>query len=651
MTAQNSFYDPARPGTILFLAILLMIMAAIPRLYQLGELGFYMDEETTAFASRSMAETGIPKMPSGMSYYRAFPLSWMNSISAKFFGADNELSYRLPAVIFGILTIPLIFLLSRPYVGTPVAFLAALLFAISELHIITSRQARMYAPFLFFYVAYAFSAFRWAKEDSFRSAALATVLFILTVSFHGLGIFGALIPLVALFVKGYSRTPQYKLITFSVLSGVAAYLFAKYINSAYGLWRNENSIASIGPDQAPFFTQLFPDSLLVIALGIAGLILGLWLGRCSIFSDDDNGWEFRIFARYLLASLFGIMAASGNLHAAFLSILLLVLLYPGNIFDYLKQAYKPVIAISGIAIFASTIVITDHGIVAGIKSLLIFPYPNWITLYAISPAITLLFITAMLYLAVEKKVIDKQNVVLLLVTALFPLILVGIFRKWAAARYMIEAYPFMLILSLYMLHLLLSKLFVFYRVVKEAPVVITMGLIILSGSLGGHGLIQAYKVGATDHEDHLNKYTFIFRIYPDHKAPGEFVAKHRKPDDIVVAEDALQQRWYAGKIDYWLRGPGSESGGRFTYKGKDQKLHDIYVNSIVVTPDVLRSIENNSTKRIWLITSAETYFDRNIHLKEYQLNWLENIESSYKPVFTGRDKITKVYCINCDILN
>jgi hypothetical protein len=461
-----------------------------------------------------------------------------------------------------------------------------------------------------------------------------------------------LIPLVTLFVKGYSRTSQYKLITFSILAGVTAHLFRKYsISSIYSLWHTENSIASADSSHAPFYTQLLPDSLLVIALGIAGLILGVWLGSNSSFNDGDNGWEFRILARYLLASLFGIMAATGNLHAAFLSILLLVLLYPGNIFDYLKQAYKPVIAISGIAIITSSIVITDLGVIAGIKSLLTFPYPNWITFYAISPGITLLFITAMIYLAGGKKGNDRQDVVLLLVTALFPLILVGIFRKWAAARYMIEAYPFMLILSAYMLHLLISKLFASFRVTRVAPAVITMGLIILSGFLGGHGLIQAYKVGATDHEDYLNKSTFIFRIYPDHKTPGEYVAKHRNPDDIVIAEDALQQRWYAGKVDYWLRGPGSESGGRFTYKGKDLKLHDIYVNSIVLTSDVLSSIENNSTKRIWVITSAETYFARDLNLKEYQLNWLENIESSYKPVYTGRDKITKVYCINCDSLN
>ena len=125
------------------IVLLLTIVAAIPRLYDLGDLGFYMDEETTAFASRSMAETGSPQMPSGMPYYRAISQTWLNSISAKTFGLDNEFSYRLPGALLGILTIPLIFLLVRVFTGTSIAFLVALLLALSEWHIITSRQARM----------------------------------------------------------------------------------------------------------------------------------------------------------------------------------------------------------------------------------------------------------------------------------------------------------------------------------------------------------------------------------------------------------------------------------------------------------------------------------------------------------------------------
>ena len=223
-TQQNGISRFINSNKILLLALLLTIVAALPRLYNLGELGFYMDEETTAFASRSMAETGTPQMPSGMPYYRAFLQTWLNSISAKTFGLDEEFSYRLPSAIFGILTIPLLFVFARPFVGVPIAFLASLLLSFSEWHIITSRQARMYVPMLFFYIAFTFSMLRWAQKDTLKHLLTAIFLFFATTSLHRIGVFAAFIPLIALFIPGYATTPQYKLILFSLIGGVTAYI-------------------------------------------------------------------------------------------------------------------------------------------------------------------------------------------------------------------------------------------------------------------------------------------------------------------------------------------------------------------------------------------------------------------------------------------
>ena len=150
MKSVNRFVGTYR---ISLLTLLLIIIAALPRMYQLGYLGFYGDEETTAFASRSIVEGKFPQMPSGMPYHRSLPDSWINSVSARIFGLDQEFSYRLPSAIFGILTVPLIFLIARSYVGLQIAFIAALLLSLSEWHIIISRLARMYSPFLFFYIA------------------------------------------------------------------------------------------------------------------------------------------------------------------------------------------------------------------------------------------------------------------------------------------------------------------------------------------------------------------------------------------------------------------------------------------------------------------------------------------------------------------
>ena len=649
---HNNISGFIRSYKIPLLVLLLTIVAALPRLYHLGDLGFYMDEETTAFASRSMAETGEPQMPSGMPYHRSLPHTWLNSISAKTFGLDNEYSYRLPSALFGILTIPLIFLLARPFTGTSIAFLAALLLALSEWHIITSRQARMYAPFLFFYVAASFSILRWAQRDTFWHMAISLILFIAAASFHNLGVFLAFIPLITLFIKDYATTPQYKLILFSVITGVSTYLYGKiFVGGPYTEWKEAYGIVASDTNTRELFLQYLNLTSMQLAQSITGFMLGIWLGIKSEFIDNTNGKEFRILARYSLAILLSILAATGHLHGALLSFLLLLLLYPEPLNHYLQKAWKPLLVISTVAAITAILTITEYGIIPGIKSLLMFPYPNWITLNELSSGITLLFISAMLYLAVIKKTASNTDIRILLVISLFPLILVGIFMKWAAARYLIEAYPFILIISAYALYTPAHKFFQQRYASAGALAFVFACLISLSGLLGGHGLISAYKVGTVDYGDRLNEAALIFPFYPDHKTPGEFVSMHRKTDDIVIAEDGLEQKWYAGKVDYWLRKYGSEFGGRFLYKGKDQKLHDIYVNSIVASAETLSTITNDKRHRIWLITSGETYSQRDIYLKEDQRQWIEHIESTHTPVFTGQDQITQVYCLNCDPVN
>ncbi len=632
------------------LVLLLTIIAALPRLYHLGDLGFYMDEETTAFASRSMAETGKPQMPSGMPYYRSLPHTWLNSISAKIFGLNNEYSYRLPGALFGILTIPLIFLLARPFTGTSIAFLAALLLAISEWHIITSRQARMYAPFLFFYVACSFSILRWARRDTSWYLAISIILFITAASFHKLGVFLAFIPLITLFIKDYATTPQYKLILFSIITGVATYLYGEIIvGGPYSQWKEAYGIVTTNAVASKSLLQHLTVTSLQLTQGITGFLLGIWLAMKSGFTDHTNGKEFRALARYSLATLIGGLAATGHLHGAFLSLLLLLLLNPEFLNHYLRRTRKPLIAISTVAAITVILTITEYGVIPGIKSLLMFPYPNWITLNTLSSGITLLFMSTMLYLAAIKKTESNSDIRVLLVIGLFPLILVGIFMKWAAARYLIIAYPFMLIIIAYALYIPAQKLFQHRYTNAEVPALVFVCLIGLSGLLGGHGLMAAYKAGTVYYGDKLNEAALIFPFYPDHKTPGLFVAKHRKDNDIVIAEDVLTQRWYAGNIDYWLR-RYSESGGKFLYKGKDNNLHDIYVNSVAATPEILKTITNDNSRKLWLITSGETHFHRDWNLTKEQQQWLDNVESKEIPVFTGQDKITKVYCLHCETI-
>ncbi len=629
------------------IVIALIICASLPRLYQLGDLSFYMDEETTAFASRALAEGNIPQMPSGMPYYRSLADSWMNAMSARIFGIDSEFSYRLPAALFGILTIPLIFLIARPVIGTHAAILAALLLAFSEWHILTSRQARMYAPFLFFYTACAFSALQWARRNDTKWLLLTTALFIPTVTLHNIGVFAAFVPLIALFIKGFARTPQYKLLLFSILGGISAFAYGKYlVSDAYHIWIAKNGIQDLSSASDNALTYLLPGNTLLLLLGITGIAAGIWLGRQSAFTDQDNGASFRLVVRYVLAMIAGWLAGIGYGYGSALAILLLLLQYPDNLRHYLKQTFKPLLALGLLVIASTALVILDNGLSQGIKNALSYPYPYWLVLAELSLVMTLLFALTNIYLATTKNSENNLDIRAITIIGLFPIILVGFMVKWAPVRYFIEAYPFILLVCAYLIFTVFKYTGNRYLPGHEKCFIAGAYLVVLSGLISGHGIYAAYNTGTATHGSRLNEAALIFPVYPDHKHPGEFVAKNRKPNDIVIAEDALQQKWYAERVDYWLRNFEEEAG--FLYLADDKELHDIYVDSIAATHSILNKLLADKSQRFWIITSGETFYHREFYLNNKQREWLDHIEENFAPVFTGQDSITQVYCIHCD---
>ena len=66
-----------------------------------------------------------------------------------------------------------------------------------------------------------------------------------------------------------------------------------------------------------------------------------------------------------------------------------------------------------------------------------------------------------------------------------------------------------------------------------------------------HHLLQGMLRSAE--RDHGSENIENGRYFPDHAATGRYVAARLRPDDVVIATDVLQQRWYVGRADYWLR--------------------------------------------------------------------------------------------------
>src|SRR5659263_91405 len=111
-----------------------------------------MDEAISANVAAALVKHGTPSFPSGVIYMRSILNTFFMSLSFRIFDI-SEFSARFPSVIFGTLTIPLVYMIGAKLGNRKLALLAALFITFSVMEITWSRQARMYQQLQFFYLA------------------------------------------------------------------------------------------------------------------------------------------------------------------------------------------------------------------------------------------------------------------------------------------------------------------------------------------------------------------------------------------------------------------------------------------------------------------------------------------------------------------
>jgi uncharacterized membrane protein len=153
---QGSLRLPAE-----FLALCLIVAAAaFLRLFYLGEWSLWIDELHTLQVARdaSLTSRGVPADQHPPLYYLfiSYWISWGHS----------EAWLRLPSAVGGLLAVILMWCTGAAWGRRDVALLAAALLAFSALHIWYSREARMYGPATFFWLAAIyFSVQLWRRQS------------------------------------------------------------------------------------------------------------------------------------------------------------------------------------------------------------------------------------------------------------------------------------------------------------------------------------------------------------------------------------------------------------------------------------------------------------------------------------------------------
>jgi len=169
--------DAVRTSRYLQVLLLLTLLGAFLRLYQLGTASLWLDEASTlTFARRSLVE--IWGSLSGGEFNP--PLFYWAEHAMLALG-ESELVLRLIPALLGILTIPVFYLIGTELKDRNTGILAAALLAFSPFQIYYSQEARAYAPMLFFY-SLAFWFFlrllrTWSRRDALLFGILAAAAF------------------------------------------------------------------------------------------------------------------------------------------------------------------------------------------------------------------------------------------------------------------------------------------------------------------------------------------------------------------------------------------------------------------------------------------------------------------------------------------
>ncbi|MFA5054968.1 MAG: glycosyltransferase family 39 protein [Dehalococcoidia bacterium] len=181
ISARLSRIDPC-----ILVLIFLTVFGFALRMYDLGSQSLWYDEGYSIQAALAMLDKGAPVLPSGWFYTHGLLNTSFIAASMGMFG-ETELAARLPSVIFGTLTIPLVFFFARRIGGTRTALIAAFIVTFLALEIAWSRQARMYQQLQFFYILSLYLFYLYTQKRSNKLLILTVVSTICAVLSHTSG--------------------------------------------------------------------------------------------------------------------------------------------------------------------------------------------------------------------------------------------------------------------------------------------------------------------------------------------------------------------------------------------------------------------------------------------------------------------------------
>jgi len=621
---------PASRETVLHWVLLGVVLGigAFVRFWHLGRPGLHGDEETMAMAAMHIVRDGWPILPSGMFYPRGLSELYLMAASVQLFG-ESEWSFRLPSALAGVAMIFLCYLAGRRFLRPQWNLALVATVALLPDLIEYSQTARMYIFMLAAIAGSLTCLFAWERNGRIGWLIGAVLALILGIELHALAVTCALMFLMPGLLQGDQRKFMYGLAAVAVT--MLAYL-------AIDTWVNSNYPVP-PPEYVAQAEQFKPRGAVLrhhpfvfdIAIWIAGAVtafLAVLLGQrvrprwpafcvtalmlaCSIA---------QLAVYYHIAALLGLAgsvvafryrgsAPIGRRYVRFLlGCAAIALVHVGLITAWPGSMIKLVGAIVGQPSVWPYVRILQFSVVAGLLAVAATAWGLW-------------------NLANRRRVTDYWLLALLGVW--IPVFCLGFFMWDIPARYTAAS----------LVPLLLCAFAFTQRVVDRIRERVRLGA--ASRPLQSAAVLGV-AVAAANPAATVASMTSDGSEFPDHRGAAQFVRTlHITPDDIVLAEDVLQQTYYLGHVDYWLIG---RKHSWLYLQQVDGRIQDFYTATPVINDgeQFQALLDANPQRRIFVIGSGENTRDGRREMRGFGI--FDVLKSDrLEEVYLGNDGATKVW--------
>jgi uncharacterized membrane protein len=600
-------------------------MGTVFRFWGLGSWGLEGDEKTMAVPTMHLVHFGAPLMPSGMFYPRAIGQLYMMAASVRAFG-ESEWAFRVPSVLCGIALIAIAYFFGRRFLAPAwnVAFVSVAAFLPGL--IADSQEARMYIFLVTCLAGYAALIFEWERSDRTIWLLAAVIVMLIGIQFQVLAVFGSFVLLFPGLLAADARKLWRGGIGFVVVV-VSFAVTSHWIDSFYPRTLNAgNTNLAATETHITSLSLLQQNSLLFLGGVVAAALLAVYVARSV---------NARAPAIAVAALLFVGLVCEIALfyHVGLLLILAAAILAQRNGRKALPRiavliALSLVLAVAQFSFLhhmTGESVRKTLGMMVGLPSI-------WSFLRAVvySPAAWLIVCLGLLHalwrLARRQCIPDYW--LFFILAGWLPLFGLGLFGWDVEVRYTEFA-----LLPLQVCALAASQEFSAVMLRRLSPTTVPAVRALLAA---GAAILIVNPVSLA-HAVHGG-----YAIHPDHKGAAAFIQSiHPRPGDVIIAEDALQQTYYLGRIDYWLR--GLNNAAQFVHM-KGGVLRDIYTDAPLLgtSAALMALVERRDRGAIYVIGTGEFKGD-DLRLIRSGGIYEALQRPIFVPVFLGRDGLTQVW--------